>query len=658
MSTSSHSAQRLFRIGLLTLRLRRHHSCRRLEGPGRTLVHALPHLHRARQHQRIQLPARQELSDAPLVYTRLIELQFRADWMTLRGSNSQYHRGQSAVVSGSTLAAANLGPTLPSESLLNVARRWPSDSNGIELMFDVRNSQTVAVEIEALGAPLEFNNIFTGRTAAQTNKLCSLFDPYIGRDTGYVQVVPLLGTLPPLLGVPAASSPLEGWHFLPEDGSNPPYYQSQKFEGLHDWQFHMLPTHRTTNRRTGSALSAQVSHGTLRARHRHDAAGERAPCRDGHPRLRPSHGFVDQAIPELPLRGCGHERLACGCTHLDIERGCEDLRVGRIYGHAAHVGPLPAVGDLCRWDGADAALLRYAQHDERDLEPRQLRAVVREHDGSVQAVTVGHQLRPTSHVPQPVSLSVLYAPATYTSIGLLFHTRTFIAFSCAVATLLIPFLKIFVSGLLTTETFSGDSPVQVQVATDFYKDSLFPLTLDQSPEATSLPRIILVLSQIKRYQLPLPKRRTAASTIGHLEECVPVLLPVTDATATGFTLQRNAEFLNASRVANSNKLTPHTDMVGLPVMSPGWFGMFAQTRCGGYLAIFGRTVEDMTVVSCPTASLARSTQNVSLLYVRNRSDLIRRSKQCTRPQAHGQVPARQQCLPPGRSAQIRIRPEP
>ncbi|CAK5283061.1 unnamed protein product [Mycena citricolor] len=214
MSTSSHSAQRLFRIGLLTLRLRRHHSCRRLEGPGRTLVHALPHLHRARQHQRIQLPARQELSDAPLVYTRLIELQFRADW------SDDAAREQLLV----------------------------SSRNGIELLFDVRNSQTVAVEIEALGAPLEFNNIFTGRTAAQTNKLCSLFDPYIGRDTGYVQVVPLLGTLPPLLGVPAASSPLEGWHFLPEDGSNPPYYQSQKFEGLHEWQFHMLPTHRTSGR--------------------------------------------------------------------------------------------------------------------------------------------------------------------------------------------------------------------------------------------------------------------------------------------------------------------------------------------------------------------------------------------------------------------------
>ena len=30
--------------------------------------------------------------------------------------------------------------------------------------------------------------IFTGRTAAETNEKCSLFDPYIGADAGYVQV--------------------------------------------------------------------------------------------------------------------------------------------------------------------------------------------------------------------------------------------------------------------------------------------------------------------------------------------------------------------------------------------------------------------------------------------------------------------------------------
>ncbi|KAJ7084747.1 hypothetical protein C8R43DRAFT_1051744 [Mycena crocata] len=190
------------------------------------------------------------------------------DQMTARQSNGNYHLGDITfrarkvgstawisgdsstarknltphTVSGTTLASANLAPTLPTTSLLNITRRWISDSKGIQLLFDVANSQTVAVEIGALGAPLEFNNIFTGRSAAQTNTLCSLFDPYIGQDAGFVQVTPLLGTLPPLVVAPAPStkSPLEGWRFLPESTSATPFYQSQTFEGLYEWQFHTL----------------------------------------------------------------------------------------------------------------------------------------------------------------------------------------------------------------------------------------------------------------------------------------------------------------------------------------------------------------------------------------------------------------------------------
>ena len=59
---------------------------------------------------------------------------------------------------GSTLAAANLAPTLPG-SLLNVTRRWVINNNQLNLLFDIKNSQKTAVEIGALGAPLEFNNV-------------------------------------------------------------------------------------------------------------------------------------------------------------------------------------------------------------------------------------------------------------------------------------------------------------------------------------------------------------------------------------------------------------------------------------------------------------------------------------------------------------------
>ncbi|KAI0027215.1 hypothetical protein K488DRAFT_81200 [Vararia minispora EC-137] len=143
-------------------------------------------------------------------------------------------------VSGNTLAAANLGPTLPSGSLLNITRRWVLNNQKLQLLFDVANSQTQSVEVGALGAPLEFNNIFTGRTAADTNNLCSLFDPYIGQDAGFVQVTPLLGTLPPLVVTPVGKSPLEGWRFLPEDTGTVLGYQGQTFEGLYEWSFHTL----------------------------------------------------------------------------------------------------------------------------------------------------------------------------------------------------------------------------------------------------------------------------------------------------------------------------------------------------------------------------------------------------------------------------------
>ncbi len=55
-----------------------------------------------------------------------------------------------------------------------------------------------------------------------------------------MQVTPLLGTRPPLVVTPVGKSPLEGWRFLPENGSADPFYQSQTFEGLYEWQFHTL----------------------------------------------------------------------------------------------------------------------------------------------------------------------------------------------------------------------------------------------------------------------------------------------------------------------------------------------------------------------------------------------------------------------------------
>ena len=78
----------------------------------------------------------------------------------ISGDSSAARKNVSAqAVSGDTLAAANLLPTLPSGSLLNITRRWVVEGNHLQLLFDVTNSLKQAVEIGALGAPLEFNNV-------------------------------------------------------------------------------------------------------------------------------------------------------------------------------------------------------------------------------------------------------------------------------------------------------------------------------------------------------------------------------------------------------------------------------------------------------------------------------------------------------------------
>ena len=87
------------------------------------------------------------------------------------------------------MAAANLSPTLPTNALLNITRRWVIQNNQLQLLFDVENPQTTPVEIGSFGMPQEWNNIFTSRTAADVDQNCSVFDPYIGLDAGYVQVI-------------------------------------------------------------------------------------------------------------------------------------------------------------------------------------------------------------------------------------------------------------------------------------------------------------------------------------------------------------------------------------------------------------------------------------------------------------------------------------
>ena len=143
---------------------------------------------------------------------------------------------------GSTLlAAADLTPTI-GESPLRVERTWYLDASGrLVLHFDIANTSQTPVTIGGLGFPVVFNNMIqnfvTGRarTLPQAHEICSFFDPYVGRDAGYLQVTRLSGAGPALLVVPepGTKTPFEAFRPL-NDASR----RGQTFEGAFEWTSH------------------------------------------------------------------------------------------------------------------------------------------------------------------------------------------------------------------------------------------------------------------------------------------------------------------------------------------------------------------------------------------------------------------------------------
>ncbi len=131
------------------------------------------------------------------------------------------------------LAAADLSPTLPDDVPLAVIRRWQLVDGHIVLAFDLTNRTTAPVEIGALGIPVVFNNIISGRNLEQAHEICSFFDPYIGLDAGYVQVTRLSGHGPALVVVPYGPTPLEGWRPL-DDRTR----RTQTSEAIFEWMAH------------------------------------------------------------------------------------------------------------------------------------------------------------------------------------------------------------------------------------------------------------------------------------------------------------------------------------------------------------------------------------------------------------------------------------
>ncbi|KAG6046402.1 hypothetical protein E4U39_001408 [Claviceps sp. Clav50 group G5] len=121
---------------------------------------------------------------------------------------------------------------------LHLTRDWLKEGTDLVLKATVSNpSSSASLELGSLGFPIEFNSIFTNRTADETREKCNLIDPYIGLDAGYVQVTRLTGTGPNLVITPDnKDTKFEAWRFLLEEIDDPTIYQSQGFEGFYSWE--------------------------------------------------------------------------------------------------------------------------------------------------------------------------------------------------------------------------------------------------------------------------------------------------------------------------------------------------------------------------------------------------------------------------------------
>lgn len=187
------------------------------------------------------------------------------DYLSVRTENQQYHNGDitfsyratgetewvkvdsaksrkavTVVQAKDALAAADLTPTLPANSPLRIIRKWVDVDGDLGMSFTATNTADHDVEIGSLGFPTEFNSIFTNRSPEEMSAKCSLTDPYIGMDAGYLQVTPTSGTGEALIVTPMdnISTPFEAWHNLHEPYFDSTAYESQTFEGFYEWLVH------------------------------------------------------------------------------------------------------------------------------------------------------------------------------------------------------------------------------------------------------------------------------------------------------------------------------------------------------------------------------------------------------------------------------------
>ena len=138
------------------------------------------------------------------------------------------------LITPGTLAAADITPALGAGCPLSVTREWVTAAGRLTLRFRLTNKTRQPVEIGALGVPMVFNNLLTGRSLEETHEKCAFATPAINGAAGYIQVTRLNGSGPALLVLPERGTSFEAYRPLYDD----PTPRSVTFEGFYEWMAH------------------------------------------------------------------------------------------------------------------------------------------------------------------------------------------------------------------------------------------------------------------------------------------------------------------------------------------------------------------------------------------------------------------------------------
>lgn len=156
------------------------------------------------------------------------------DWISYSSAASRKNVSALPANGDNILAASDLSVLFPEDAPVKVTRYWEKAGDDLVLRFDIKNISKSDVEIGALGIPVIFNNNHSRKSLDEAHAENVFYDPYIGMDAGYLQVIRLKGTGQVLLVLPYNDSPFEAYNPLLDD----PTRRGITFEGFHEWMIH------------------------------------------------------------------------------------------------------------------------------------------------------------------------------------------------------------------------------------------------------------------------------------------------------------------------------------------------------------------------------------------------------------------------------------